>query len=106
MCLAACLPAGGLLDIPAHTYTSATRFAPTHQHPPALCYCAPPVLPPFPAAGTHARPCTAASGSVKYVWPIQQPISDFGTIKKRMTMVRESLGWKIVGCELVECYAE
>lgn len=46
------------------------------------------------------------AGSVKYVWPIQQPISDFGVQKQRIVQVREQLGWKLVGCELLECYAE
>eukprot|EP01026_Neomeris_dumetosa_P057597 TRINITY_DN5307_c0_g1_i11.p3 TRINITY_DN5307_c0_g1~~TRINITY_DN5307_c0_g1_i11.p3 ORF type:complete len:252 (-),score=19.65 TRINITY_DN5307_c0_g1_i11:133-795(-) len=44
------------------------------------------------------------AGSVKYVWPIQQPISDFGVQKKRLDQIRTDLGWKIVGCELLECY--
>ncbi len=46
------------------------------------------------------------AGSVKYVWPIQQPISDFGMQKQRAVQLREQLGWKLVGCELLECYAE
>ena len=66
-------------------------------HPP-VCRCA--ALRP-----THAvLPWRA--GSVKYVWPIQQPISDFGVQKQRVVQVREQLGWKLVGCELLECYAE
>eukprot|EP01025_Chloroclados_australasicus_P055811 TRINITY_DN6851_c0_g2_i1.p3 TRINITY_DN6851_c0_g2~~TRINITY_DN6851_c0_g2_i1.p3 ORF type:complete len:224 (-),score=26.98 TRINITY_DN6851_c0_g2_i1:712-1383(-) len=44
------------------------------------------------------------AGSVKYVWPIQQAVSDFGTQKKRLDMIRNDLGWRIVGCELLECY--
>lgn len=46
-----------------------------------------------------------AAGSVKYVWPIQQPISDFGAQKTRMAAIREQLGWQVIGCELIECYA-
>lgn len=43
-------------------------------------------------------------GKVKYIYPFQQPISDFGMQKKRVEKIREVLGWKKVGCELIECY--
>ena len=46
------------------------------------------------------------AGDVKYIWPITQPVSDFDTQKKRMQSVRKALGWKLIGCELVECYDE
>lgn len=44
------------------------------------------------------------AGSVKYIYPIQQPISDFGSQKKRMDALRADLGWRLSGCELIECY--
>jgi len=44
------------------------------------------------------------AGSVKYVWPIQQPVSDLDTQKKRLTRIREELGYRLVGCDLIECY--
>ncbi|PNH05692.1 hypothetical protein TSOC_008026 [Tetrabaena socialis] len=44
------------------------------------------------------------AGSVKYVWPIQQPLSDFGAQKTRLQELRDKLGWPIIGCELIECY--
>mmetsp|Transcript_313 Transcript_313/g.582 ORF Transcript_313/g.582 Transcript_313/m.582 type:complete len:231 (+) Transcript_313:72-764(+) len=44
------------------------------------------------------------AGSVKYIYPIQQPLSDFGEQKKRMQQVRNELGWKLSGCELIECF--
>lgn len=44
------------------------------------------------------------AGSVKYIWPIQQPITDFGAQKKRLDEIRERVGWKLIGCELIECY--
>ncbi len=45
------------------------------------------------------------AGGVKYIYPIQQPISDFGEQRKRMQRIRDELGWRLSGCELVECYA-
>ena len=47
-----------------------------------------------------------AAGEVKYVWPLTQPISDLDTQKKRLQEIRASLGWPLVGCELMECYDE
>jgi hypothetical protein len=44
------------------------------------------------------------AGSVRYVWPIQQPVGDFDAQRKRMTALRERLGWPQIGCELIECY--
>ncbi|GLI64889.1 hypothetical protein VaNZ11_008280 [Volvox africanus] len=44
------------------------------------------------------------AGSVKYIWPIQQPLSDFGAQKARLQELREKLGWQVIGCELIECY--
>jgi len=44
------------------------------------------------------------AGTVKYIWPLQQPLSDLDTQKKRMKRVREELGYRLVGCELIECY--
>lgn len=44
------------------------------------------------------------AGSVKYVWPIQQPLGDFDAQRKRLKLVRDELGWQVIGCELLECY--
>jgi len=41
---------------------------------------------------------------VKYVYPFMTPISDFGEQSKRLKSVRDSLGWSILGCELIECF--
>lgn len=49
-------------------------------------------------------PSPPSPGSVKYVWPIQQPLSDFGAQRKRMDAIRAATGWQLIGCELLECY--
>jgi hypothetical protein len=41
---------------------------------------------------------------VKYVYPFMTPVSDLGEQSKRLRRIRESLGWQILGCELVECF--
>jgi uncharacterized protein (DUF1499 family) len=49
------------------------------------------------------------TGTVKYVWPITQPVSDLGAQRRRMQALRERLsGWRIAGgdCDVVECYRE
>jgi hypothetical protein len=40
----------------------------------------------------------------RYLYPLQTPISDRGAQRKRMDGVRAALGWRLVGCELIECY--
>ena len=40
----------------------------------------------------------------RYLYPLQTPISDRGAQRKRMDGVRMALGWRLVGCELIECY--
>lgn len=44
--------------------------------------------------------------STKYVWPIQQPVSDLDAQRKRMAMLKEQLGWKLLvgSCSVLECY--
>jgi hypothetical protein len=44
------------------------------------------------------------AGSVKYIWPLLTPVTDFGTQKKRIEAIRQQLGWPFIGCELIECY--
>lgn len=45
------------------------------------------------------------AGSVKYIWPIQQPIGDFDAQRKRLGQIKSNLrGWRALGCELIECY--
>ncbi|KAG2493789.1 hypothetical protein HYH03_008009 [Edaphochlamys debaryana] len=44
------------------------------------------------------------AGSVKYIWPIQQPITDGGAQKTRLSALREKLGWRVIGCEYIECF--
>jgi hypothetical protein len=48
------------------------------------------------------------AGTVKYVWPITQPLSDLGAQKNRMTKLRQRLGWRIMGgdCDVMECFKE
>ncbi|KAF5837800.1 hypothetical protein DUNSADRAFT_3872 [Dunaliella salina] len=47
----------------------------------------------------------SVAGQVKYLWPISQPISDFGVQRGRLYTIRRALGWGIVGCEadVAEC---
>lgn len=46
------------------------------------------------------------ASTTKYIWPIQQPISDFGAQKKRMDALRLELHWQNLGgdCSLLECF--
>ena len=44
------------------------------------------------------------TGSVRYLYPFQTPISDFGAQRKRIEAIRQTLGWRKVGCELKECF--
>ena len=47
----------------------------------------------------------ADTGSVKYIWPLQTALSDFGAQRKRLDAIRSELGWPIIGCKYVECYS-
>ena len=44
------------------------------------------------------------AGQVKYIWPIQTPLTDFDAQRKRLGAVREQLRWQLIGCELIECF--
>lgn len=46
----------------------------------------------------------SCAGTVKYVYPFLTPIPDGGLQSKRLQRLREELGWRLVGCELVECF--
>lgn len=47
------------------------------------------------------------AAEVKYIYPFQVPITDFGQQRKRVKALRSRLGWRIAGvCDLVECYSE
>jgi len=46
----------------------------------------------------------SAAKDVKYLYPFQVPITDFGAQEKRLKAIRESLKWPVVGCDLLECY--
>ncbi|KAI7839251.1 hypothetical protein COHA_006949 [Chlorella ohadii] len=46
------------------------------------------------------------AAQVKYVWPIQQAVTDFGSQRQRLKEVRRRLGWRLLGCDLLECYEE
>ncbi|KAK9803575.1 hypothetical protein WJX72_001424 [[Myrmecia] bisecta] len=48
----------------------------------------------------------SSAGSVKYIWPLQAAVSDFGAQRKRLKQIRQNLGWRLVGCEFVECYED
>lgn len=43
---------------------------------------------------------------MKYIWPLTQPVTDLDTQKKRMQQIRQTLGWPLIGCELIECYSD
>lgn len=49
------------------------------------------------------RVCIAAN--VKYIWPLQAPLSDAGAQRKRLDAVRKLLGWTIIGCDYLECFS-
>ena len=59
-----------------------------------------------------ARTCTPAAArcsltpvrACAVVYPFMTPISDGGLQKSRLALIREQLKWRLVGCELVECY--
>lgn len=48
------------------------------------------------------------AGTVKYIWPITQPIGDLGSHKKFLVSLRDRLGWRVAGgeCDLLECFQE
>lgn len=46
------------------------------------------------------------AAQVRYIWPIQQPVTDFGAQRERLKAVRQQLGWRLLGCDLLECYEE
>ncbi|GAQ79288.1 hypothetical protein KFL_000270480 [Klebsormidium nitens] len=41
---------------------------------------------------------------VIFVYPFTTPISDLDAQRKRMEQLRQEIGWRLVGCELIECY--
>lgn len=51
-------------------------------------------------------PPSSMAAQVKYIWPIQQPITDFGAQRERLKALRQQLGWRLLGCDLLECYEE
>ncbi len=52
----------------------------------------------------HTHTYHTCTGSVKYLWPLTLPITDGGAQKKRLDAIRRQLDWRLVGCELIECY--
>ena len=46
------------------------------------------------------------SDALLVVYPFMTPVSDGGLQKSRLAQIREQLRWRIVGCELQECYAQ
>lgn len=46
------------------------------------------------------------AAQVRYIWPIQQPITDFGVQRDRLKALRQQLGWRLLGCDLLECFEE
>lgn len=48
----------------------------------------------------------SCAGTVKYLYPFLTPISDGGLQSKRLQRLREELGYRLVGCELVECFPQ
>lgn len=53
----------------------------------------------------RVSPCSMAA-EVRWVWPIQQAVTDFGAQRQRLKEVRQRLGWRILGCDLIECFEE
>lgn len=41
---------------------------------------------------------------VIFVYPFTTPVSDLDAQRKRMEQLRQEIGWRLVGCELIECY--
>lgn len=50
--------------------------------------------------------CTPRLTRVAVVYPFMTPVSDGGLQKSRMSAIRDQLRWRLVGCELQECYAQ
>jgi hypothetical protein len=44
------------------------------------------------------------AGDVKYLFPLQTPMSDGGVQKKRMEELRAALQWESQGCYDISCY--
>ncbi len=44
------------------------------------------------------------AANVKYIWPLQAPLSDAGAQRKRLNAVRQQLGWQVIGCDYIECF--
>lgn len=45
------------------------------------------------------------AGSVKYIWPLQTAVSDCGAQRRRLDAIRKELGWRVIGCNYIECYS-
>ena len=43
---------------------------------------------------------------VRYIWPVSQAIMDGGAQRRRVKALRDRLGWRVLGCDLLECYEE
>lgn len=48
------------------------------------------------------------AGTVKYIWPLTQPVTDMGAQRKRAVALRQWLGWRINAgsCSSIECYSD
>jgi len=42
--------------------------------------------------------------SPKFIYPFQTPIGDLGRQRTRLEALRQAIGARVVGCELIECY--
>ena len=56
------------------------------------------------AAGGLLVLMRSCAGSAQFVYPFMTPVSDGGLQRRRLQQLREALRWRLVGCELVECY--
>lgn len=45
------------------------------------------------------------AANVKYIWPLQAPLADGGAQRKRLDAVRKQLGWRVIGCDYIECFS-
>ena len=57
---------------------------------------------------THMVSYLYQAGTVKYIWPITQPVGDLGAHKQWLMALRDRLGWRVAGggCDVLECFQE
>jgi hypothetical protein len=61
---------------------------------------------PFSVRARCLAACASPDARRTVVYPFMTPVSDGGLQKSRMVAIRDQLRWRLVGCELQECYAQ